>query len=118
MAASSDCESRGVTIGDGCDDYFGSGGGIKNTVTIVTTVTRPKTHPPVPGAQSADWGRSAWEKTSSRLWTAAVQYGSTETLVSMPLLMMWYIVGNGQGSRRSRIPRSPSESPRYFAAAG
>ena len=48
----------------------------------------------------------------------AVQYGSTEALVSVPLLMMWYIVGNGQGSRRSRIPRSPSESPRYFAAAG
>ena len=37
-----------MTIGDGCDDYFGSGGGIKNTVTIVTTVTHPKTHPPSP----------------------------------------------------------------------
>ena len=45
MAVSSDCESRGVTIDDGCDDYFGSGGGIKNTVTIVTTVTRSNASP-------------------------------------------------------------------------
>ena len=48
--------------------------------------------------------RLSIRRLGAGLWTAAVQYGSTETLVSMPLLMMWYIVGNGQGSRRSRIP--------------
>ena len=30
--------------GDGRDDVSGSGGGVKNTVTIVTTVTEPKTY--------------------------------------------------------------------------
>jgi hypothetical protein len=91
-----------VTVGDGCDDSFGSGVGIKNTVTIVTTVTFPK---PLPRP------RRSIRRLGAGLWTAAVQYGSTETLVSMPLLMMWYIVSNGQGSRRSRIPRFPLGEP-------
>ncbi len=55
--------------------------------------------------------RRSIRRLGAGLWTAAVQYGSTETLVSMPLLMMWYIVSNGQGSRRSRIPRFPLGEP-------
>lgn len=39
--------------------------------------------------------RRSIRRLGAGLWTAAVQYGSTETLVSMPLLMMWYIVSNG-----------------------
>ena len=55
--------------------------------------------------------RRSIRRLGAGLWTAAVQYGGTETLVSMPLLMMWYIVSNGQGSRRSRIPRFPLGEP-------
>ena len=84
-------------------------------VTVVTIILAAGAVSKIPSQSSQSSQPSHNPKRSPRprlsirrlgagLWTAAVQYGSTETLVSMPLLMMWYIVGNGQGSRRSRIP--------------
>ena len=51
-----------------------AGGGIKNTVTIVTTVTFP-THPPSlsDGSQTGRWSAREW--ATPWLWAAAVQHG-------------------------------------------
>ena len=87
-----------MTIGDGCDDYFGSGGGIKNTVTIVTTVTRSKTQPPSPALNPQIGSRTVDGSGAVR------EYGNAGVHAGGDDAMMWYIVGNGQGSRRSRIP--------------
>ena len=100
-------KAGGVTIGDGCDDYFGSGGGIKNTVTIVTTVTHPKTHPSSPalnpqiGSRTVDGGGAVREYGNAGVHAAADD-----------------VVHRRQRPRLPQEPHSPSESPRYFAAAG
>ena len=84
-----------------------AGGGIKNTVTIVTTVTHPKTHPSSPalnpqiGSRTVDGGGAVREYGNDGVHAAADD-----------------VVHRRQRPRLPQEPHSPSESPRYFAAAG
>ena len=72
----------------------------------------------VPIGRSADREMVSQGEISPWLWVAAVQHrmcGDDGTHAAVDGTVYRRC---GQGSRRSRILRSPSESPRHFAAAG
>ncbi len=102
--------------GDGRDDVSGSRGGVKNTVTIVTTVTEPK-RTFVPAAQSADCTADRRRK----------YYGFPPHLDGGMLrkaepLAVPYLQCGCHMQTRQRLPQKPqvyplpAGSPRHFAA--
>ena len=100
--------------GDGRDDVSGSRGGVKNTVTIVTTVTEPK-RTFVPAAQSADCTADRRRKYTDflRIWTAGCFVKQNRWPCR---ICKWVPCKHGRGFRRSRSLPPARRQPRHFAA--
>ena len=104
---------------DGCDGCNGENDTSKATVAIVATVAEKDRQHDLPRPSSPS-------KTPQSLrWVWAEDYAqelSANKLLTTPIFVVCTDTANrktGRGIRRCRIsPASPSESPRYFAAAG
>ena len=126
-----------MTIGDGCDDYFDSGGGTENTVTIVTTVTE-QLHVTITAKCQLDTLRCVptpriprprwyirkciigWQSGFFKICSAGERQDWSKQCAKMLPVTLWHLQSvyhlqaTAEASAEAALPRSPSESAMLF----